>query len=424
MKYLGVDWAHEVHVAVLVDAKGRRIDTRSIANRADDVAAYFSWLQKQGGPKAVRIGIESGAALLVDQLLLLGYWVCVFNPKQAERCRDRLSASSAKDDARDAHAIAEALRTDSAGNYRAVERDTPTVEELRLVDAARTQAVERRVRAMNQLWALLQRYYPAVVEFGRPCDDPFLLALLRTFPTPDRGRKASRARITTLLERHRVRTLLPADVVKILKATHFEVAEHVARACEATTVQLIDEIELLNEHVRAFDKRLVELFDEHPDQEILESLPGLGPILSARVGARLGTRRDPDTGRARVAIRAGTAPVTRRSGERTRHGETRAGAISIRMRRGCDRVLQTALYAMAKSSLRTSPWAKACYQAHVARGASHAMALRSLSNKWAKILDALLLKGATYDEKKHVAHLKQKNVPWAADLAAPEGKAA
>ena len=124
------------------------------------------------------------------------------------------------------------------------------------------------------------------------------------------------------------------------------------------------------------------------------------------------------------AVLADSPPHELLADWRTRHGETRPGAISIRMRRGCDRVLQTALYSMAKSSLRTSPWAKACYQAHVKRGASHAMALRSLSNKWAKILDALLLAGATYDEAKHVTHLKRKNVPWASDLATPEGEAA
>ena len=48
--------------------------------------------------------------------------------------------------------------------------DLDMFEELRLADGLRTQAVERRVRAMNQLWALLQGYYPALLALGRYAD--------------------------------------------------------------------------------------------------------------------------------------------------------------------------------------------------------------------------------------------------------------
>ena len=130
----------------------------------------------------------------------------------------------------------------------------------------------------------------------------------------------------------------------------------------------------------------------------------------------MGTRRDAETGRALVAIRGGTAPVTRRSGERRKGTRRLPGALSVRMRRACDRTLQTALFAMARASLRTSAWAKAYYRALVGRGAGHAMAVRALSNKWAKILDALLEQRVPYDEDTHVRHLLRNRVPWAKDL--------
>jgi transposase len=106
---------------------------------------------------------------------------------------------------------------------------------------------------------------------------------------------------------------------------------------------------------------------------------------------------------------AGTAPVTRRSGKR--------GVYSITMRRGCNRVLQAALFHMARCSVARSLWAKA-YLVHLRqRHVPYAKAVRALSNKWAKILAAVLATRAIYDEGTHVADLLRNSVPWVSDLA-------
>ncbi len=52
----------------------------------------------------------------------------------------------------------------------------------------------------------------------------------------------------------------------------------------------------------------------------------------------------------------------------------------------------------------------------------HAAAVRALSNKWAKILWAVLQSGTRYDEARHLARLQSKGVVWAKDL--PGGVAA
>ena len=130
--------------------------------------------------------------------------------------------------------------------------------------------------------------------------------------------------------------------------------------------------------------------------------------------AELGDRRDRYADRSIAQAFSGTAPVTRRSGKR--------GVISISMRKGCNRTLQAALFTMARCSLATGGWARAYYDHARAHGKSHAAAVRALSNKWAKILAAVLRTREPYDEAQHVARLKDRGVPWARDL--PERAAA
>ena len=412
MNFVGIDWARSVHVVVALDESGRETHRRRVRNTRADVEALLALLGERGGPALVRVGVESGAGLLLDRLLANGYWVCVFNPKQSERCRDRLAASTAKDDARDALAMAEALRTDTQRRLRPTTPDLPCVEEMRLLDAARQRAVADRVALSNQLGQTLLRYMPGFLALRRDCDDPFLLDLLRAYPDPDSTAGASTRRVGALLRKHRVRSLAAKDVVATLREERFDVSGPVTSACRREALQIADRIELLRAQISDLDEAIQALFETHPDKEILESVPGLARVLGPRVAARLGTAHE---GRS-LPILAGTAPVTQRSGERVRSGRVLPGSIRVSMRRCCDRILQTALYCMARATARTEPWARAFYGSQIKAGAGHSAALRALSNKWAKILQELLTRRVTYDAAKHVADLLRGGVPWAKTL--------
>lgn len=411
MHFVAIDWARSAHVAVALDESGRQTGRRRVASTRADIDAFFAYLAELGGTSGVRIAVESGAGLLLDLLLARGYWVCVLNPKQSERLRDRLSVSGAKDDARDALALAEALRTDAQGRLRPAAHDLPCVEELRLLDAARQRAVADRVALSNQLGENLLRWIPGLLALGRACDDPFLLDLLRACDPASADVVCTR-RVGALRRRHRVRSLAARDVVAVLRRERFEAPQWAVHACRREALQIADRIGLLHDQVEELDKEIERLFESHPDREILESVPGLAKVLAPRVGARLGSRHQ---GR-QVRLVGGTAPVTRQSGERSRGGRVFPGSRSVRMRRCCDRVLQTALYSMARATARTTPWAKAFYRSQVDRGVARAAAIRALSNKWAKILQKLLADRRTYDEATHVASLKRNRVAWAKSL--------
>jgi transposase len=151
------------------------------------------------------------------------------------------------------------------------------------------------------------------------------------------------------------------------------------------TVRIIAE---LNAQIAALEAELIGTFEQHADAAILESLPGLGPVLGARVLAEFGD--DParylDT-KARKAY-AGTAPITRASG--TRH--------TALARVAPNRHLADACYRWAYASLRASPGGRGYYDAHRARGQTHHQALRVLANRLVGILHGCLTRREVYRE--------------------------
>lgn len=409
MKYVGIDWASEAHQCALIDDAGTVLDEWEVAHHGPGLVGLVERLKKEGGPESVLVALEAGAPLVVDQLLQAEFTVYRINPKQADRFRDRFTAAGAKDDRRDALVLASAIRTDRE-HLQPLERDSELCEEIRLRDRARSRKVTERTRLGNQLREALARYYPAALQLQRSMHDAFFLAFLKMYPDPDKAARARGSRIERLLRSHRIRALDTNGVMTCMQATRPHVPAATLRACRDDVRDLVVQLELLNKLIDEADQALEELLKRHPDRESLMSTPGLGFHLAIRVIAELGDSRDryPDASILRAL--AGTAPVTRRSGKLT----------SIRMRRGCNRRLQAALFNMARCSVRGSTWAASYYRFQRDRGVRHAVAVRALSNKWAKIIWALLERRTLYREELHQEKLRAKAVAWCPPLAARE----
>jgi len=76
--------------------------------------------------------------------------VFAVNPKQLDRLRDRFSAGGAKDDCRDAHAAADALRTDRRA-FRVVLADDPAIVPLRELSRMLDDLQVEEARVVNRL---------------------------------------------------------------------------------------------------------------------------------------------------------------------------------------------------------------------------------------------------------------------------------
>jgi transposase len=399
--FLGIDWGSEAHEICLLDTSGQLRGTRTVAHTAEAVHDAVQWVRAQTGmaPAGIAVAIESPRGVLVDTLIEVGFPVFAINPKQLDRFRDRFTAAGAKDDQRDAHVLSDALRTDRRA-FRRVRPDDPLIIQLREVTRLRDDLQADEGRLANRLRDQLYRVDAAWLMFSPAADEPWLWTMLAEATDPARWPQLPRRRVAAALHTHRIRRVSAADILAALQQPRLTVAPGVAEAVAIRIAALVAQLPVIHDQRLAAERRIDRLLErlatsdapegearEHRDVVILQSLPGVGRIVTATMLAEAtGPLADRDYHTLRA--HAGAAPVTKRSGKR---------ACFVHMRYACKRRLRQAVYHWSRTSLQHDAAARAYYDRVRTRGHSHARALRSVADRWLRILVAMLRRGTLYD---------------------------
>ena len=114
----------------------------------------------------------------------------------------------------------------------------------------------------------------------------------------------------------------------------------------------------MSTQIAVLERQLAADFEQHPDAEVVRSLPGLGTILGARVLGEFGDAPDRYADAKSRRNYAGTSPITRASG-------TRRVVLARHVR---NKRLADAIYLWAFSALAASPGARQFYDARRAAG--------------------------------------------------------
>ena len=137
----------------------------------------------------------------------------------------------------------------------------------------------------------------------------------------------------------------------------------------------------LNQQIARVEAALTERFEQHPDAELILSLPGLGIVLGARVLAEFGDAPNRYADAKARRNYAGTSPITKASGKR--HVVVARFARNHRLADACDR--------WAGSALVHDDGARAYHAAHNPEPAStNKHARRKLANKLVGLLHGVL----------------------------------
>jgi len=174
-------------------------------------------------------------------------------------------------------------------------------------------------------------------------------------------------------------------------------------------VALAGQLRVLQGHLDKFRARIQELFKQHPDHRLFDSLPGIGEKLAPRLLAELGDDRERFGSPEALQCYAGTAPVSFQSGQ----------FHKARFRRACQKILRQTVHHWANLSRIKSPWAEAYYQKKREQGQSHACALRCLGQRWLKILWKMRQSETLYDAELHQAN-QLKHGSWVFGLLTPK----
>lgn len=394
MLFVGDDWAEDHHDIEIVDEAGRRLERRRLPEGVVGLETLHSLvadhLDGDAEPGEVVVGIETDRGSWVAALVAAGYTVYAVNPLQAARYRERHATSGAKSDPGDAHVLAELVRLDRS-HHRPVAGDSELAEHIKVTARVHQSLVWSRQRQTNTLRSMLREYYPAALAAFDELAGRDALAVLAAAPTPADGRRLTVKGVERLLRgggRQRNLTTTAERIVTMLGSQQLAARPGVVAAYGASVSALVAVIGELVRQTAKLAEQVEAGFGQHPDAEIYLSQPGLGTILAARVLAEFGDDPNRYADAKSRKNYAGTSPITKASGK----------SRAVLARHARNRRLADALYQQAFCSLTSSPGARACYDAHRARGATHHQALRALGNRLVGILHGCLRHHHTYDE--------------------------
>jgi transposase len=248
-----------------------------------------------------------------------------------------------------------------------------------------------RTRDVNRLRSLLREFFPAALTAFPDLSTRSALRVLAAAPTPTAAAALSTEDLRTMLRE--VRVALPAArlrrLVAVFAVEQLHQPAQVEQAMGVAVQAMVRTVTATCDAVAELEDALTARFEHHPDAEILRSLPGLGPILGARVLGEFGDDRTRFPDAASRRRYAGTAPVTRASGK---------ARIVIRRRARNNRLADACRW-WAFAALSHSPGVRAAYDARRAAGDGHDAALRRIGSKLLGQLHHCLADQEPYQEQ-------------------------
>ncbi len=393
--FVGDDWAEEHHDVELQNEAGRVLARAKLPEGVTGITRLHAMIGEHVGEDeedpTVVVGIETERGPWVQALIAAGYQVHAVNPLQAARYRERHRVSGAKSDTKDAHVLADMVRTDRH-QLRQVAGDSAEAEAVKVLSRAHKTLIWERTRHLLRLRHALREFFPAALVAFDDLNAVDALELLATAPDPVAAAALSIEAIEAALKKARRhnRGAKAQAIAAALRAEHLDQPAVVAAAYAVTVRVQAAILSVINTQIGELEEQVAANFSQHPDADIYLSQPGIGVVLGARVLGEFGDDKNRYIdGRARRNY-AGTSPITRQSGKKK--------TVHARYVHN-DRLLD-ALGRQAFCALRASPGARAYYDRIRARGAGHHAALRQLGNRLVGILHGCLKTGTEYDEAK------------------------
>ena len=392
--YAGFDWAKDHHDLVVVDRQGTIVAEFQIKHSQDGWKAFRDKIKPY---PALAVAIETSQGAAIDQLLQCECTVYPLNPFAAKRYCQRKSPSGNKTDRADAFAFADALRVDGHG-WTALKPLDPLTQQLRLLCRDEMALIEERTALVCQLQQALSEYYPAALEAFDDWTQGYCWEFVVEFPTPAALVKAKKGRWNRFLHAHK---LWRPDTAQrrleiFARADQFQGAPAIVAAKSLLSVSLCKTLNTLETQLETYREQIRLLFNQHPDHDIFDSLPGAGDKLAPRLLAEVGgdAQRYPDT--QALQCQAGTAPISYQSGQ----------IHKVIVRRQCNKVLRHVVHLWANCSRKSALWSQTYYEQKRNEGKSHACALRCLGQRLLKILWKMVQTHTPYDADLHAKNQK------------------
>jgi len=376
--WIGIDVGKGHHWATAVDDVGQRVWTRKVLNDEGEIMDAIT--EGLGLAETVVWAVDvcgSASALLLAGLTARGQEV-LYVPGRTVNSLTTGYRGEAKTDAKDSFVIAEAIRL--RRDFASVQGGAGLLTKLEFLTGHRADMVADRVRLINRLRDLLTGAFPALertFDFSRHRG---AVVLLTGYQSPAALRRRGQARVEAWLRVRGVRSAekVAAKALAAAATQHIDIPGH--DVIGGIIADLATQLLALDERLARVDKQIHDTFAEHPQAEVITSLPGMGVILGAEFVVAAGDLSTyADAGR--LASAAGLVPVPKDSGRRTGNLH-RPQRYSRRLRR--------ALYLSAQTSIVREGPNRDYYLKKRGEGRTHIQAVIALARRRVDVLWALL----------------------------------
>lgn len=384
--WVGIDVGTATHHACAMDPAGKVVFSQKFANDQAAIEQLVVRASQAGDEVRWAIDLTSNAAALLMAVLVATGQQVVYVPGRVVNRMTGVFRGETKSDAKDARVIAETARMRS--DLTPVTATDDLVVELTRLTAHREDLMADWVRGVNRLRDLLTGVFPALERaFDYSARSP--LILLTGFQTPEAIREAGLHGVTAYLRSQGAwPRAIPGMAATALAAAQ---AQTVRLPGETTTAVLIARLAQqlldLDRQIKDTDKLITSRFRAHPQAGIIESLPGLGPILGAEFLVITGGSLTGFATAGRLASYAGLVPVAQDSGRVTGN---------LRRPKRYNRKLRRVFYMAALSSLKVNGPSRVFYDRKRGERLIHTQALLALARRLVDVLWALLRDGRKF----------------------------
>lgn len=386
--YVGMDVGKDENyvVALARDGDERLIDL-AVPQSEGDLEAVLAAAKSFGKPLLV-VDVWGGFGTLP---VLVAAKMGVDVAHMPSRAFSKAAESYGEDkyDAKDAFILADATRWRPQLVYMVGEASA-AVEEVKLLTAARWDAVQERTRLYNRVHDLLQRLCPALERLfaGERLHAKIALELLARYGGPSGFRRSGKKRCSEWASKLKwQRSAGPAKVAEVFDAIGSQTVRYpAASVAEDQVRRLCGRIKELNAEIGELESSIAARSAEIPATAILMSIPGIGGWTAAVIASQIG-----DVSRFRsadaLAAYAGLVPRRKESGKSLNKRSAR---------RGGNKALKNAIVQSVQIALTWDGPEAERYREKRAQGKKHRQAIRALARRRVEVIYAMLSAGTFY----------------------------
>jgi len=274
--YVGLDWGDRRHSVHLLVAGERATESFELEQKPEALHEWIARLLERFQGRLIAIAIEQRKGAVIHALMMYAFVVLFpVNPKALARYREAFHTSGAKDDPTDSELLLDFL-SKHHDRLRAWVPDSELTRKLQTLCEQRRKLVNRRVALHNRITSLLKQYFPQALDWVGDVTSLQACDFLQSWSSLQVLQRVSPETLRSFYRRHNCRT---ASVIS-------QRLDQIAQARPLTTDSAVVEpyslivetsATLLHSLIRAIqrlDKRIAELFTQHPDHDLFDSFPG------------------------------------------------------------------------------------------------------------------------------------------------------